>query len=390
MSAPAPQRHLLGVWNPSYEARAMEATLQMLLAAAREHRAGVIPEDEVYVWWGKIRSPHRHSPLPHLPEILATENELSSEEGLQREVHLYLTDYQSLFVGHVAEITTDDVREDDAERVPAFYAERGVSCDCWFRLFDIRRVFAEGTASVAEELRKLRNTRYHDNPVSIYGGMVDLPLIVTRDDGARFFEADVRERLTEGRFWVEFDAERMGTGGMERDLRENMFGEEAWRGLEPAARSFVATAEVVFRAHRADPAFDFGPVIVDFAKAFEVQANAVLRRALRNVPPAKRRANMDGRTVDVASGELWTLGQLARIIGEEPAINAALKLRLVHGEWFAASLPPILRELADYRNPGAHTDALGREQVTDLRNRLVGVGCTGALVELGRVRATGV
>jgi len=37
---------------------------------------------------------------------------------------------------------------------------------------------------VIEQLRQLRNVRYHDQRVSLYGGMVDLPLVVTRPDGA--------------------------------------------------------------------------------------------------------------------------------------------------------------------------------------------------------------
>ncbi len=76
-------------------------------------------------------------------------------------------------------------------------------------------MIADDTIAVIEELKKLRNTRYNDRPVSIYGGMVELPLIVTRDDGARYFEPDVREKLIEGRYWVEFDAERAGIGELE-------------------------------------------------------------------------------------------------------------------------------------------------------------------------------
>jgi hypothetical protein len=42
-------------------------------------------------------------------------------------------------------------------------------------VWDIRRLVADDTPAVMEELKRLRNTRYHDRPVSLYGGMVDLP-----------------------------------------------------------------------------------------------------------------------------------------------------------------------------------------------------------------------
>ena len=95
-------RHLLGVWNPSYASDAMDTHLRMLLANIAAFRAGQIPEDDVYVFWGRVRSEHRRAGLPHLAEILAMDETLAPEDG--RELHLYLTDYRSLYVGHVLRI----------------------------------------------------------------------------------------------------------------------------------------------------------------------------------------------------------------------------------------------------------------------------------------------
>ena len=382
------QRHLVSVWNPSYEADAMEQHLSVLLANAARHRAGEGDEEDVYVWWGKIRSANRQQPMPHLEDVLAIDAELGSggeTVAADHEVHLYLTDYRSLYVAHVSEIVTDDMSEDDGH-VPAFYANDKRTCDCWFQLWDIRRLVSNDTLGVVEELRKLRNTRYNGRPVSIYGGMVDLPLFVTRDDGARYFDPAVRAALTGGRFWCEFDAERSGVGAIEKELRENLFGVEAWGGLDPAARSFIASAEKVFRDHRSDPAFDFSGVVVDFAKAFEVQVNGLLRRALSGAPADVRYANVEGRTVDLTSGAVLSLGQLARVIGETKAVNDWVKRKVQPGAWVAASLPAIMNELADLRNPAAHGSRIGRDQATPLRDRLVGVGCVGSLVELAKVR----
>lgn len=367
-------------------ADAMDATIELLRERARAFsgRAGSGDDEDVYVWWGKVKSSNRQAPLPHLKDILALDKELSADAGAANETHLYLTDYRSLYVAHVGEITADDPRKDDDGHVPAFYRDADLTCDCWFLLFDIRRVVADDTLGVVEELKKLSNTRYGDRPVSIYDGMVELPLIVTRKDGARYFEADVRAKLTDGKFWVEFDAERTGIGQMEQDLRDNLLGEAAWMNLDPAARSFIATAESVFRTHRHDPAFDFAPVIVDIAKAFEVQANLLLRRGLADVPRADRVANVEGRSVDLAGGQLLSLGQLAHVIAEEQGINRALKRRLTHGEWFTSSLPPVLRELSELRNPAAHATRIGRETATKIRNRTLGVGCQGTLVELAK------
>jgi hypothetical protein len=142
----------------------------------------------------------------------------------------------------------------------------------------------------------------------------------------------------------------------------------------------------VYRDHRNDTAVDFSPVVVNFAKAIEVQANDVLRRATAGTPPAVRRVNVEGRSVDVSTAGPFSLGQLARIIGDSQEINALLKRTLAHGEWFTASLPPILRALSGARNPAAHTGRVSREDAARWRNQVVGVACAGTLVELGRVR----
>jgi hypothetical protein len=334
-----------------------------------------------------VRSPSRHDPLPHLKEVVAIDAECNREQEPEREVHLYLTDYDSLYVGNVGEITDFDIRKRLFERdyVPDYYFEAGVEVDCWFRLFDLRRITASDRFTVIDELEKLRNVRHFDRPVSMYGGMVDLPLIVTRPDGARFFEESERAQLTDDKFWAEFDAARVGLGQMERELRENHFGDDAWRALEPSTRSFIATAEKIYRDHRIDSSFDFTPVIVEFAKAFEVQCNSLLSRALAPCPEPDRVANIDGTTRDVAKHGALSLGELAHVIAEEPKISRALKVRLRHGEWFSSSLPPILRELAGIRNPAAHSQRVHREEARQFRDHLIGVGCQAVFAELAGV-----
>ena len=383
------EKHLVTVWNPSYGADVMEAHVRILRDLAQRYRSKEVSEDDVFVWWGKIRSVHRQSPLPHIKAILALESQLGDVEATH-EMQLYITDYRSLYIAHVGEITTEDVREgDDGDHIAGLYLEGGRHCDCWFRLWDIRRLVSDDTLAVIEELQKLRNTAYGDMPVSIYGGMVDLPLIVTRPDGARYFEPDARDQLTDGKYWVEFDAERSGLGSIERELRENCFGEEAWFRLDPGTRTFIATAEKVFRDHKADISLDFSPVLIDFAKAFEVQANILLRQALAKVPQDTRLVNLSGRTVDAGTGGPFMLADLVRIIGESREINQALKRSIAReGEWFTASLPAILNELARVRNPAAHSERIDRESVRKQRNQFLGIGCEGDLVRLAKVRVS--
>ncbi|HEX2721773.1 MAG TPA: hypothetical protein VHM24_02565, partial [Gemmatimonadaceae bacterium] len=48
-----------------------------LLAAARDCRDDKIGEDDVHVWWGKVRSVNRQQPITHLARILELDAELN-------------------------------------------------------------------------------------------------------------------------------------------------------------------------------------------------------------------------------------------------------------------------------------------------------------------------
>lgn len=170
-----PARHLVSVWNPAYAVDAMDAHVAVLVERARAHRRGEISEDEVHVWWGLVRSARRQDELPHLPDVL----ELDSQIEADVPTYLYLTDYNSLYVADVARVTVDNIRSKGEDAVPDYY--KSLECDLWFRLWDIRRLVAQVTRAAVQELRHLRNTRYHDQPVSLYGGVVELPLVVWRE-----------------------------------------------------------------------------------------------------------------------------------------------------------------------------------------------------------------
>lgn len=371
-------RHLVAVWNPSYSASAMDEHLAVLLEWARQFEDNVVGGEDLYVWWGKVRSPNRQRPQENAAEIRA-----AAALGSEREVHLYLTDYRSLYVGEVLGVADGELPEAEGAHAPEYYAQRGLNCDFWFKLGDIRRLVVDDTLLVIEELKKLRNVHYHDRPVSLYGGMVDLPLVVTRADGVTWFDDDERDHLTGGRSWAEQDAESgAGLAATERDLRENRFGNTLWLALDPGARTFIATAERIFREHRADAAFDFAPVVASFGKAIEVQTNAILRSTWPKLSRNARLMNVDGRTLDLAEAGSLQLATLAKAISGERERMDALTGLLKNGKWFTESLPPIIDDFRQVRNPGAHSAAIDRAAATQWRERLIGVGCMGHLVEL--------
>lgn len=379
--------HLLAVWNPTYGRDPMEAHLRVLRQAVRELRAGECGEDDVFVWWGKVRSQNRLQPLPHAAEIAAIDANLDpNADG--PETHVYLTDFQSLYVADLGEVTADDPRKDpdEAGRVPEYYTDERLECDFWFRLWDIHRLVGGDLRTVAFELRKLRNLRHDGRPVSLYGGMVDLPLLVAESGEASWFDPENREDLTGGKYWIEYDAEQGGVGEVERNLREHLFGDAVWQAFEPTTRLFLATGEKLWRDNANDAAFDSSPVLLEYCKALEVHCNQLLRRALADAPPALRSRNVDGKSVDATGRRQLTLREIAKLVGGEREVKDHLSKRLEHGTWFTNTLPAVLDALAEFRGPVAHQQAPDRADVARWRQQLCGIGCEGHFVNLAKVK----
>jgi hypothetical protein len=94
----------------------MDAHLAVLLNAIQAHRNGEVAENDVYVWWGKVRSRNRVQELPHAHVIREIAQELASG-GSNQETHLYLTDYRSLYVGQVTQMVDVEIRENEKGRI---------------------------------------------------------------------------------------------------------------------------------------------------------------------------------------------------------------------------------------------------------------------------------
>ncbi len=391
MSSDPVAKHLLTVWNPSYAADAMDEHLRVLLDWAERARRGRAQDEDVYVWWGKVRSPNRRQPLPHTGDILALQGQI--EEG--RETHLYLTDYRSLYVGLLEDIAGESLLAeypDEADHMPGYY--RGLMLDFWFKLADVRRLVANDTPATIEELKRLRNTRYFDRPVSLYGGITELPLIVTRDGDAGVGWFSDRAALTDGRLWAERDAALRGeTERLAQDLRDNLIGRSVWALLEPASTAFLASAEAVFRSHRDDPGFDFSACAVEYAKAVEAELNAVvfrpLRRRLAHAASSDRIAHSDEQPCDLAGlVPHQGLGAIQHLLLHDAVIGKAIRSVYPHDhKWLLGILPSALEPLVALRNPAAHSRALVCDAVLAQREAVLGIGCEGLIVQLARAKS---
>lgn len=380
-------RHLVAVWNPSYATDAMDEHLRILVDWHERFQRKEATSDDVFVWWARLRSSNRMQMLPHINDVLAIGDQIETGQ----ETHLYLTDYRSLYVGLLADVTADNPLDmGDGDHLPQY--EHNKPADLYFMLDDIRRLVADDTVATVQELAKLKNVRYDHHPVSLYGGMIDLPLIVERPDPRLWFSDD--GVLTQGRLWAEHDITLRGeTDRVSRELRENLLGDDIWGLLEYGTRAFLATGEATFRAHRHDPAYDFSMTAVEFAKAVETEINAVIFPKLRKHysvgKPVGRMSSLGGAPVDLGGAvPHQTLGTLIQALNTNEDVKRGLRAAFSSNDaqFMIGELISHLEPIAAVRNPAAHSEKLGREAAARLRDQILGIGQDGLICRIARLR----
>jgi len=385
-------RHLLSLWNPTYSNVAMDVHLRVLLHWAEEAEQGDAAPSDVYVWWARLRSTGRRGPHPYQDQILQLDEQI--RDGV--ETHLYLTDYRSLYVGHLAEITAADIpkgRPEEKGHIPDYVLKR--EAGFWFRLRDLRQVVSGDLAGTELEIQKLRNTIKPEKPVSMYGGIADAPMIVTREPPVRWFEDN--EDLTGGQLWAQLEAQLRGESKrVARQLRDNLFGPRLWRAMEPASRTFLTSAEAVFRSRIDDPGFDFSAVAIEYAKAVEVELNALIfpaiRSALANKPPKQREIHGSHSRLDLGKPvRHQTMGAIAHYLDQAGLVRKGIWTALKSdAEWILSEeFNGVLQKLLKLRNPAAHWEVTMGDMVGEQRAELLGIGCEGFLVRIIQAKLRG-
>lgn len=385
-------RHLLSLWNPTYSNVAMDVHLRVLLHWARMGDQGEASVSDVYVWWARLRSAGRKGDHPYKDQILELDEQI--RKGV--ETHLYLTDYRSLYVGHLAEITATNIpkeRPEEKSHIPNYVLKH--EAGFWFRLRDVRQVVSGDLAGTELEIQKLRNTIRPDKSVSMYGGIANAPMIVTRSPSTQWFED--QEELTGGQLWAQLEAQLRGESKrVARQLRDNLFGSLLWRAMEPATRTFITSAEAVYRSRADDPSFDFSAVAIEYAKAVEVELNALIFPALRSfvahMPPKKRELHGTHGRLDLGKPvRHQTLGALVHYLDKSGFVRKGIWNTLKYdAEWILSDeVAQGLQNLLKLRNPAAHSEITSGDAVQEHRASLLGIGCEGLLVRILQAKIRG-
>jgi hypothetical protein len=99
---------------------------------------------------------------------------------------------------------------------------------------------------------------------------------------------------------------------------------------------------------------------------------------------------VDGRPLDLAGDVAHQpLGALVNLLKHNDAMKRGVKLAFANtndAKWLLGELPSHLDPVVAIRNPAAHSARLERQDVAELRSRILGIGCEGLITQIARVR----
>jgi hypothetical protein len=79
----------------------------------------------------------------------------------------------------------------------------------------------------------------------------------------------------------------------------------------------------------------------------------------------------------------------ASVLKHNDAMKRGVKLAFAYtndAKWLLGELPSHLDPVVAIRNPAAHTARLERQDVAELRARILGIGCEGLVTQIARIR----
>lgn len=159
-----------------------------------------------------------------------------------------------------------------------------------------------------------------------------------------------------------------------RDLELHLLG-DAWGRLTDDAQRFIATAEVFWGEHRFALGIDFAPVVVELARAMESLLSKWLFERV-TVTPAS------GTKDRLMLGQMRAQLEMVRQGVTNPPV-AALRAeldRMSATVYAVDELEPELGFVNVLRRQAAHKDTISGTEAGQLRNRLLGVGASPAVL----------
>ena len=368
--------NILILYNPYYQERVIESHLEVLKSSGK-------------VAFGKVRSKLKNSlevaknPLDFAS--LQKELEAQKEQNPNAYLQLFLTDYANLYVAKVEEIL--EGLEPSREIIPSYYAKSNLSVEGYFIITDLREIVRDDFATLRDRyLAGFRTPDFGGHTYAIYGNSYLYPLRITQKTQVDYFsddfatEAAAEQAVPKKHFLTLFKSAEFLQ--MQENLAHFVLGENLIYALHPNSFENLIYAELEFKANKNDVAYDFSGVVLRYAKAFEQECRAFMSALVAEL------AKEDSAVLEIPYEENGHKKQVRELLESSTLLGVYLHL-LTNAlspyineyvkksrkiSFAARQLTREIRPIQQLRNPAAHGDKSNISQVSNMRNKILGIG----------------
>ncbi len=361
--------NLVILYNPYYQNDVIEQHVQVLIN--KEHVA-----------FGKIRSKIKAVEHEFTDELNAIYKNTNSESYLQ----LFLTEYSSLFVAKVTQISTNDM----SDIAPAYYADKELEVEQWYIIEDIRELVRNDFELVRDNyLSNFTTPNFRNHTYAIYGNSYVYPLIVNMKQEIDYFKNEDKDFKHYPDIYKSKEFLNI-----KNNLITYSFGSKYVNFMHPDTMNNIISAEIEYQANRTNPIYDFSSVIIKYSKTVEQEIYIFIKHLFKYLSTFDKTIlainyNVQGhkyelRDIFVNKPNLGTYKFLLKnnLIQECLDLYCQKQIKF----YIVKSIPYYINLVQDIRNETVHGSQPSSDDVQKLREKIIGVSCESIILEIVKTR----
>lgn len=341
-------QNLLILFNPYYQKDVIDSHIAIL----KERGA---------VGFGKIKSK-----LTSLSEYKELDWESFSSVSSHSPLQLFLTDYSSLFVAKIVNVSKS-ISQDIA---PSYYQEKGLEVEAWFVIADIIELVHKDFEKIRDLfLANFTTPDFGNHTYAIYGNSYQYPLKVEMKNEIKYFASS---ELFYPNIYK--SKEFLAT---KHNLLSYVFGDFGAK-LHPESLENLVFAEMEFEANKEDRLYDFSGVAIKYGKAIEMEAYLFFKTLFFFLAQSEKEIldiafEVQGVGHSVADMQSFrpNLGTYKFLLSQ-PLISQSIENHNL--KWIVSGIPANLSIAQKIRNEAAHGEKTSLEGIKTLRNSVLGIG----------------
>ncbi|ASM37018.1 hypothetical protein CSF_1154 [Campylobacter sputorum bv. faecalis CCUG 20703] len=328
--------------------------------------------------FGKVRAKFRDM----TNEAEAGLNEIYTNVSDAKPLQLFLTDYSSLFVAKVTQVTSSDM----SHIAPRYYADKHLDVEKWFVISDLRELVRSDFESIRDSfLANFTTPSYGSHTFTIYGNAYVYPLIVEQKQPINYFENELKhypDVFKSSEFLAIKDT-----------LIRYNYGKDIINLMHPDSLENIISAEIEYLANIADPLYDLSSVVIKYSKTMEKEIYMFAKELFRYV--AKKNPDVmdikysiqekEYSIADIYNNKKPNLGTYKFLFKKRIVTNALMGREIE--KYVYKTVPDIISSLQPLRNETVHATPPSHDAVCELREKVLGVGRESILVGLVKFRA---